>query len=110
MIILSVWSMAEFCSVFRYFSRFLCGAGGDCQAWLRAPAGRDTIAVLEGRMPGKTTPGGRFWLAAAALALALALLGPAAQARGIKAPWEPLPADAKLVTDPAVLTALFADH
>jgi hypothetical protein len=51
---------------------------------------------------------GRIWLAAAALALALQ--GVTAEARGIKAPWEPLPADARLVTDPAVLTALFADH
>ena len=28
----------------------------------------------------------------------------------IQAPWEPLPADARLVTDPAALTALLSDH
>src|SRR5262245_60987653 len=28
----------------------------------------------------------------------------------IQAPWEALPADAKLVTDPAALTALLSDH
>jgi len=40
----------------------------------------------------------------------LALLAGAAEARGVRAPWEPLPNDAKLVTDPAALTALFADR
>ena len=33
-----------------------------------------------------------------------------ALASDIQAPWEPLPADAKLVTDPAALTALLANH
>ena len=45
-----------------------------------------------------------------AAALCLALQSAAAEAREVKAPWEPLPADAKLVTDPAVLNAMFADH
>ncbi|NJM91787.1 MAG: hypothetical protein HC861_03235 [Rhodospirillaceae bacterium] len=36
--------------------------------------------------------------------------GQAVAADEIQAPWEPLPADAKLVTDPAALTALLADH
>ncbi|WP_119303995.1 hypothetical protein [Dongia deserti] len=38
------------------------------------------------------------------------LPGVAAEARGVRDPWVPLPVDAKLVTDPAALTALFADH
>jgi hypothetical protein len=33
-----------------------------------------------------------------------------AMAADIQAPWEALPADAKLVTDPAALTALLTDH
>lgn len=36
--------------------------------------------------------------------------GQIAAANDIQAPWEPLPTDAKLVTDPDVLTALLADH
>ena len=52
--------------------------------------------------------GRRIWLLAAVLCLALQ--SGAAEARGIKAPWMPLPDDARLVTDPAALTALFADH
>ena len=36
--------------------------------------------------------------------------GHGALASDIQAPWEPLPADAKLVTDPAALTALLANH
>ena len=36
--------------------------------------------------------------------------GAIADAREFKAPWAPLPPDAKLISDPAALTALFADH
>lgn len=36
--------------------------------------------------------------------------GQTVAADGIQAPWEPLPADARLVTDPAALTALLANH
>ena len=49
------------------------------------------------------------WRWLLAIGLAALLTGPA-EARGVRAPWEPLPNDAKLVTDPAALTALFADH
>jgi len=49
-----------------------------------------------------------MWLLA--VVLCLALQGAAAEARSVRAPWEALPADARLVTDPAALTALFADH
>jgi hypothetical protein len=45
-----------------------------------------------------------------AVVLCLALQGATAEARAIQAPWEPLPADAKLLTDPAILKTLFADH
>ena len=45
-----------------------------------------------------------------AVLLCVLLQGVTADARGLKAPWVPLPEDAKLVTDPAALTALFADH
>ncbi|MEZ5832888.1 MAG: hypothetical protein R3D05_17070 [Dongiaceae bacterium] len=45
-----------------------------------------------------------------AACLSLALGGMAAEARDLRTPWAPLPADARLVTDPAVLTALFANH
>ena len=52
--------------------------------------------------------GRRILLLAAALCFALQSV--TAQARDVKAPWLPLPEDARLVTDPAVLTALFADR
>jgi len=46
------------------------------------------------------------------IGLLMALLGWLwlGQAVADEVPWEPLPADAKLVTDPAALTALLADH
>jgi hypothetical protein len=49
-----------------------------------------------------------IWLIAALLCFALQ--GATADARGVRDPWVPLPAEAKLITDPAALTALFADH
>ena len=49
-----------------------------------------------------------MWLLA--VVVCLALQGAAAEARSVRAPWGALPADARLVTDPAALTALFADH
>lgn len=50
----------------------------------------------------------RIWLLAAGLCFALQ--SAAAEAGDLRTPWSPLPDDAKLVTDPAVLTTLFADH
>jgi hypothetical protein len=47
-----------------------------------------------------------MWLLAALLWLA----PPVAMADEVKGPGEALPPDAKLVSDPAALTALFADH
>ena len=51
--------------------------------------------------------GRRSWLWAAILCLGLQ---GGAQAGEVNAPWSPLPGDAKLVTDPAALTSLFAEH
>src|SRR5262245_33127647 len=46
------------------------------------------------------------------LAIVVGLLpaGAAAEADDLRTPWSQLPADARMVTDPAALTALFADH
>ena len=49
-----------------------------------------------------------MWLLAALACWALA--GATAGAGNIQDPWEPLPADARLITDPAELTGLLADH
>lgn len=43
-------------------------------------------------------------------ALWLALQAVSAPADEVRTPWAALPDDAKLVTDPAILTALFANH
>jgi hypothetical protein len=40
----------------------------------------------------------------------LVVAPPRTQADGVEAPWAALPGDAKLVTDPAALRALVADH
>lgn len=47
-------------------------------------------------------------LLAALVCLALQLAP--AEGRAVRDPWAPLPPDARLITDPAALTALFADH
>lgn len=52
--------------------------------------------------------GCRIWLLG--VLLCLALQGATAEARPVRDPWAQLPADARLITDPAALTALFADH
>lgn len=44
------------------------------------------------------------------LGLLLALMPAPAGADSVQEPWAALPEDARLVTDPAALTALFADH
>lgn len=49
-----------------------------------------------------------IWLLAALFWFALQ--GAIADAREVRAPWAPLPPDAKLISDPAALTAMFADH
>lgn len=49
-----------------------------------------------------------MWLIAALFCLALQ--GATAAARDVQDPWMELPADARLITDPATLTALIADR
>ena len=48
------------------------------------------------------------WLLAALACLVLG--GALAEAGDIQDPWEPLPGDARMITDPAQLTELLADH
>jgi hypothetical protein len=49
-----------------------------------------------------------IWLIAALFCLALQ--GTTADARDVQDPWKQLPTDARLITDPAALTALIADR
>src|SRR5262249_39761102 len=100
MMMRSVVSIAELYSSIFIFCRFLFGIHGLVK--------RVAPIRLEGHNRVMTLFRCRTWLLVPAFPLARRVTP--AEARTVRAPWVPLPDDATLVTAPAVLTSLFADH